>query len=152
MTHKKTKDSAAQRYVDISRSCACGNLRRATRVITALYDSYLRPSSLKATQFGLLITIKTLGAVTITGLAQKSDMDRTTITRNLKVLQDKLLIKFEQTEDRRVKKISLTDRGHEILEAAIPLWENAQNHVIRKFGEDRITSVLHELSEMISRA
>jgi DNA-binding MarR family transcriptional regulator len=141
-----------ERYLDIGRSCACGNLRRAARVITQVYDRFLRPSGLKATQFGLLITIKTLGSVTVTKLAQKSAMDRTTCTRNLRVLEENAFISLEQTEDKRVKKVSLTDKGHEVLEAAIPLWENAQKHVIQKFGEDRITNILHELSEMISRA
>ncbi|UCF84437.1 MAG: MarR family transcriptional regulator [Desulfobacteraceae bacterium] len=138
------------RYIEIARSCACGNLRRASRVITQAYDRFLQPSGLKVTQFIMLMALKMLGPITISKLAEKMLMDRTTCTRNLKGLQEKALISFEQAEDRRMKKVVLTDQGNEMLEKSIPLWEKAQGFILNEVGKQRMTHLLKDLSEMVS--
>jgi DNA-binding MarR family transcriptional regulator len=144
----KNKDMS--RYLEIGRTCACGSLRRASRLTTQVYDNFLQPSGLKITQFIMLMSVKILGPITITRLAQKLLMDRTTCTRNLKGLQEKNLINFEQSEDRRMKKIVLTDQGNEILEQAIPFWEKAQNFLLDKVGENQMASLVKDLSRTVS--
>ena len=146
----KNKDMS--RYLEIGRTCACGTLRRASRLTTQIYDKFLQPSGLKITQFIMLMSVKILGPITITKLAQKLFMDRTTCTRNLKSLQEKNLINFEQSEDRRMKKFVLTDQGNEIIEQAIPLWEKAQNFLLNKVGENQMASLVKDLSRMVSIA
>jgi DNA-binding MarR family transcriptional regulator len=143
------KNQDMSRYLEIGRTCACGSLRRASRLITQVYDNFLQPSGLKITQFIMLMSVKILGPITITKLAQKLLMDRTTCTRNLKSLQEKNLINFEQSEDRRMKKTVLTDQGNEILEQAIPLWEKAQNFLLGKVGENQMASLVKDLSRMV---
>lgn len=144
----KNKDMS--RYLEIGRTCACGTLRRASRLTTQIYDKFLQPSGLKITQFIMLMSVKILGPITITKLAKKLLMDRTTCTRNLKSLQEKNLIIFEQSEDKRMKKIVLTDQGNEIIEQAIPLWEKAQNFLLNKVGENQMASLVKDLSRMLS--
>ena len=143
----KNKDMS--RYLEIGRTCACGTLRRASRLTTQIYDKFLQPSGLKITQFIMLMSVKILGPITITKLAQKLFMDRTTCTRNLKNLQEKNLVNFEQSEDRRMKKIILTDQGNEILEQAIPLWEKAQNFLLDKVGENQMADLVKDLSRVV---
>lgn len=138
------------RYLAIGRSCACGNLRRASRVVTQVYDRFLQSSSLKVTQFILLMAVRMLGPITITRLAEKMFMDRTTCTRNLKGLQEKNFLHFEQPEDKRMKKIVLTHEGNEILEKTIPMWEKAQNFIANEVGKDRMTNLIKDLSKMVS--
>jgi len=53
-----------------TRECICGNLRRATRVVTKLYDDTLKPSGLKLTQFSLLSSLMALGSSTLNELAE----------------------------------------------------------------------------------
>jgi len=144
----KNKDMS--RYLEIGRTCACGTLRRASRLTTQIYDKFLQPSGLKITQFIMLMSVKILGPITIPKLAKKLLMDRTTCTRNLKSLQEKNLIIFEQSEDKRMKKIVLTDQGNEIIEQAIPLWEKAQNFLLNKVGENQMASLVKDLSRMVS--
>jgi DNA-binding MarR family transcriptional regulator len=144
------KNQDMSRYLEIGRTCACGSLRRASRLITQVYDNFLQPSGLKITQFIMLMSVKILGPITITKLAQKLLMDRTTCTRNLKNLKEKNLINFEQSEDRRMKKIVLTDQGNEILEQAIPFWEKAQNFLLDKVGENQMASLVKDLSRTVS--
>jgi DNA-binding MarR family transcriptional regulator len=140
------KNQDMSKYLEIGRTCACGSLRRASQV----YDNFLQPSGLKITQFIMLMSVKILGPITITKLAQKLLMDRTTCTRNLKNLQEKNLINFEQSEDRRMKKIVLTDQGNEILEQSIPLWEKAQNFLLDKVGENQMARLVKDLSRTVS--
>ena len=135
---------------EIGRSCACANIRRAARVITQLYDGFLRPTSLRGTQFGLLMAVRALGPVTVTKLAERTMMDRTTLGRNLGLLEKKELIRIQPGKDQRVREVSLTDQGLEALMKALPLWEKAQTHVVKGLGEERMNNLLKDLSAMVS--
>ncbi len=111
--------------------CACFNLRKATRLATQLYDEKLRPVGLRATQFPLLVTIRLLGPVSVNELAEELVMDRTTLTRNLKPLERDGLIESRPGSDRRVREVLLSAHGHQVLKRAHPLWQEAQEEVVR---------------------
>lgn len=144
----KSLDSA--RCKEIGRSCACYNLRRAARATTRLYDDFLRPSGLRSTQYSMLMVARVLGPVTLTKLAEMTVTERTTLTRNLTILEKKGLIVVEPGKDRRERQVSITERGLEVLMEAIPLWEAAQEHIEQGLGGDRMDSLLKDLSEIIS--
>ena len=144
----KLLDSA--RCKEIGRSCVCYNLRRAARATTRLYDDFLRPSGLRSTQYSMLMVTRVLGPVTLTKLAEMTVTERTTLTRNLTILEKKGLIVIEPGKDRRERQVSITERGLEVLMEAIPLWEAAQAHIEQGLGGDRMDSLLKDLSEMIS--
>jgi len=144
----KSLDSA--RCKEIGRSCACYNLRRAARATTRLYDDFLRPSGLRSTQYSMLMVARVLGPVTLTKLAEMTVTERTTLTRNLTILEKKGLILIEPGKDRRERQVSITERGLKVLMEAIPLWEAAQAHTEQGLGGDRMDSLLKDLSEMIS--
>src|SRR2546428_5932228 len=90
------------------RRCVCGNIRRTDRVLTQFYDEILAPSGLNAPQFGLLATLAEVAPITIHRLAQIMDMDRTTLTRNLKLLRKQHLVHSEEGEDRRMRLVQLS--------------------------------------------
>src|SRR5215510_10299626 len=91
--------------------CVGFNLRRAARLVTQWYDYVLKPTGLKGTQFGLLFAIHHAGRPTFTPLARKMGMDRTTLARNLQVLQRRKLLRIAEGEDRRQQVITLTAKG-----------------------------------------
>lgn len=67
--------------------CTCARLRRLTRRMTALYDRELAPTGLRLTQYSLLATLRREGGavgIAVSDLAAAMDMDRTTLTRNLR--------------------------------------------------------------------
>ncbi len=135
---------------EMGRSCACYKVRKAARAVTKLYDDVLRPSGLRVTQFSLLMATRVMGPVTVVKLAQVMVMDRTTLTRNLQLLETRGLITIKPGEDRREREVNLTAAGMEVLTKAIPLWEEAQNRVKKGLGEERLHDLLRDLSEMIS--
>jgi DNA-binding MarR family transcriptional regulator len=135
---------------EIGRTCACFKVRKAARAITKLYEEVLRPSGLRATQFSLLMATRVMGPVTVVKLAQVMVMDRTTLTRNLQILETRGLITIKPGEDRREREVNLTAEGMEVLAKAVPLWEEAQERVREGLGEERLQNLLGDLSEMVS--
>ncbi len=138
------------RCKQIGRICACYNLRRAARAITRLYDDFLRPSGLRTTQFSVLMTVRLLGPVALTKLAELTVTERTTLTRNLRVLEKKGFIRIEPGKDARERQVSNTEKGQDILMSAIPLWQAAQAHIENGLGDERVGSLLKDLSEIVS--
>lgn len=140
------------RCMEIGRSCACYNLRRAARAITKLYDDFLRPSGLRTTQYSLLMAAKLRGPVTVTKLARLTVTERTTLTRNLTILEKKGLIQIEPGKDRRERRVALTDQGQEALLKAVPRWQMAQEYIEKGLGAERMGGFLKDLSEVVSLA
>jgi DNA-binding MarR family transcriptional regulator len=117
-----------------TRECICGNLRRATRVVTKLYDEMLKPTGLKLTQFSLLSSLMALGSSTLSELAEHMVVDRTTLTRNLEILESRGLVITEQGEDRRERQLRLSEKGMAAVGAAYPLWQAAQSRTMDMVG------------------
>ena len=134
------------------RSCTCFNLRKASRAITQLYDEFLRPVNLRATQFSLLGLLAQTGALRITTLAEAAVMDRTTLKQNLDLLERDGLVRIQPGADARVREVSLTPAARGRLLAALPLWEQAQAHLIGRLGPTRSQRLLADLSAAISAA
>jgi DNA-binding MarR family transcriptional regulator len=125
--------------------CACFNIRKATRVVTQLFDDLMQPSGVRATQFTILVMVAKREAATMTELAESLVMDRTTLTRNLKPLEEQGLIRGVAGIDRRTRSISLTAKGQRILSQALPLWKKAQASVVRHLGSTTFKRMLNDL-------
>lgn len=135
---------------EMGQRCACANLRKAARVVTQLYDEIIRPSGLRGTQFGLLMATRALGPVTVTKLADKAIMDRTTLARNLRLLEKKGLIRIDPGKDQRMREVTLTKQGLEALTKGLPFWEKAQARMVKGLGEERLNNLLENLEAMVS--
>lgn len=132
--------------------CACGNLRKAVRAVTQLYDDSLRPTGLRATQLSVLVETSHLEPVTVRKLAAETVTDPTTTTRNLKILEKQGLIRLVPGDDRREKLVSLTPRGRKSIETAFPHWEKAQARVMKVLGQKRFDRLLEDLSAVLAAA
>lgn len=128
-------------------TCACFNLRKASRVITQHFDEVLKPSGLLATQFTILVALAMSKSATVNELAEKLVMDRTTLTRNLKPLEREGWLKSEPGQDQRTRVITLTANGVTILARALPLWKQAQGTIEETLGQQRWKTLLVHLTE-----
>jgi DNA-binding MarR family transcriptional regulator len=129
-------------------TCMGLHVRRASRILTQLYDAAFRPVGLVPTQFTLLVAIHLLEPVPITRLAQELFTDQTTLTRNIKLLEKRGLVAINPGEDRRIKLACLTSEGQAVLEEALPLWQQAQTEVRQHFGQEKWQMLLSLLSEV----
>src|SRR6478752_416283 len=91
--------------------CTCGELRKAARAITLLYDNAFRSTGLLSTQFNVLQAIYNSDSIRISDLANKLGMDRTTLTRNLSVLERQGFIEISQGKDHRTRFVTVTQKG-----------------------------------------
>lgn len=133
-------------------ACVCTCLRRAARAVTQLYDEAFRPTGYRATQVGILSTLAGLGPVTLSELADEAVTDRTTLTRNLRLLEKKGLVCLECGSDRRERRVCMTQRGSQVLRAAGPVWTRVQEKVIRRIGRERFKRLLGDLSAVVGAA
>jgi len=132
----------------ITWQCACFNSRKAARTVTKLYDDMLAPSGLKATQLTMLGAISILGTAQMSELASLVALDKTTLTRNLKLLQSDGMIAIAAGSDRRVRVVRLTRTGTSALERALPLWRDAQRRMVEHMGEVRWRRLVTDLAEL----
>lgn len=116
--------------------CICTSLRQAAQASTALYDRMLAPSGLKVTMFRLLRRIEASPDVTITRLADLVGLDRSTLGRNLKVLERQGLLELPPHADARARSMVLTPAGKLALERAMPLWAKVQADIKAALGAD----------------
>jgi hypothetical protein len=84
------------KLVEAANACACANFRKASRVIT---------------QYTLMVPVALMGSPIITQLAEEIVIDRTTLTRDLKVLEGKGLVEISPGTDRRTRVVEITDAG-----------------------------------------
>ncbi len=150
---KMVRDTTGQqrgKFAEEAPTCACFNIRKAARAITQLYDDVLRPSGLRVTQFSILAVTKRLGPVTVTRLAEETVTDRTTLTRNLKILAQQRLVRVAPREDRREREITLTDRGRAALARAYPFWKSVQAQVAKGLGPERFRRLLSDLRTTVA--
>jgi DNA-binding MarR family transcriptional regulator len=133
------------------RECTCFNLRKATRVVTQVYDDAMRPTGLRVTQFSLLAHTYAMGPVPLTRLAEAMVTDRTTLARNLEPLVKEGFLRIEDGEDRRSRIISITDNGLGKLTEAYPLWKRTQDEVKKTMGTGEWTEMISTVSRMADR-
>ena len=131
--------------------CACFNTRKTARALGQVYDRALEPSGLKNTQFTALAVADAYDGISITELSKAMAIERTTLTRNLKVLERDGLVKVGPGADGRSRTVRLTAKGKRRLEAALPLWKQAHERMLRDFGANRWKSLQRELDTMRDR-
>jgi len=115
--------------------CACQNLRRATRIVTRIYDQELKKAGLEITQFGLLTALAATGEVNQKRLSEGFVMESTTLTRTLDRMQKRGWIGVKSGADRREHLFSLTPAGKRQIAKAKPHWELAESRFRNELGE-----------------
>lgn len=128
--------------------CNCANVRRAARAITLFYDEVLAPSGLSATQMHQLKQIMRFGPINMSDLAKVMKLDRTTLARNLKPLIAAGFIQVAVGRDSRTRQVSITEHGLRALEAADPLWTNAQEQLQEYMGGEDLQTLIRLLSRI----
>lgn len=116
--------------------CYCAALRTATRKTTAIYDAALAPTGVNLAQFSLLRKIQRAAPVSLSELGRLAELDRSTIGRNVKVLQRMGLARVTPGEDHREATVTLDAGGLVVLREGAPLWDEAQRRIEERLGED----------------
>ena len=117
--------------------CHCIALRKIALKLTKIYDEALIDTGIKVTQYSLLKNIEKIGTPNIKNLAIATQLDRSTLARNLEKLERMKLVFFKFGNDKRNKIISLTTHGKQILTKANISWKTIQDQVSKNLGENK---------------
>ena len=134
-------------FLSLVDSCMCTSIRKIARIITRIYDSHLEPSGLTINQLGLLLTIKgqnELNELSSVGtIGQRLVMEKSTLSRNMRRLEDLGFITIETDPTNRTQKQArVTSKGLETVLDAYKYWDEVQNRIRTKLGKDQFEQLL----------
>lgn len=130
----------------VLRECGSFNLRKASRVVTQLYDDTLQPTGLRSTQVVVLVTLAAERELSMAALARHLLVSPSTLSRNVRPLERDGLVSTRGSGGRG-KTVELTARGNKTLLGALPYWRKAQDRFTTLVG----AGAWEELSEQLAR-
>ncbi|MGE7991428.1 MarR family winged helix-turn-helix transcriptional regulator [Pseudomonas sp. NPDC089554] len=128
--------------------CLCTHLRRAARGVSRHYDEALADVGINVAQFSLLRHVQRLDGPTITGLADAMGLDRSTLGRNLRVLEADGLVSLGEGRDQRNRLVRLTEAGSRCVEQALPAWQRAQQQLVEQLGHEQRDELVRLLERL----
>ena len=136
--------------VEVHDTCLCFRAQKAARSMARRFDAALRPHGLTSGQFSLLNAANREDPATMSEIAALLGTDRTTLTAAVKPLARRGLVSVETgADDRRNRRIDLTDQGRALLARATPVWRDCHRTLDARLGEggaDRLRRDLEALA------
>ena len=134
---------AREKVIDeMARTCLLMRTRLISRVITAIHDEEFRPFGIKSSQLVLLVVISEIEPATRAEIGRYHHQDRSTLTRNLKVILSKGWAEEIQGEARgRSRPIVLTKAGKDLVRNAAPAWRVAEAETKALLGKNGVIAV-----------
>jgi DNA-binding MarR family transcriptional regulator len=135
-------------------SCIATSVRQLSRIVTRVYDDVMRPLGITASQFTLLTQLAARDGITAVEIGGGLDIEKSTLSRNLKRMLALGLIIMDPPAGRRGRGLHLTPKGQAVIKDAYPIWLSAQQRAVAVLGPQcRATlDVLVENAERLSAA
>jgi len=130
--------------------CSGWNSRLAARLITQFVDRELEKTGLSIAQVGLMAEIAAMSDDTLGALAQRTGLEQSTLSRNLRSLERDGLVEIATVAGNlRRRMVWLTETGARRLEAAIPVWRKAQAKLAERLSS-RLARQLADAAQRLS--
>jgi DNA-binding MarR family transcriptional regulator len=130
--------------------CICMHTQRAARALARRFDEAFAPLNLTNGQYSLLMSLSGPAPPGMGALAQALAMDRTTLTSNLKPLQRRGLVEVAvDRNDKRGRKLRLTQAGRRLLAKAVPIWRRSHAKLDRRVSRKKLATIRAGLMELI---
>ena len=126
------------------RGCTNLKLRQLTRRVSQHYDRIVAQADLKTTQYSLLSHVVQLGPIRPGDLAQRMEMDASTLTRNLQPLVAQGWVEVGAGDDARSRLVTATEAGRAKRVEAQREWKRAQLALNERLGVAKVAQ-LHTL-------
>lgn len=119
-----------------STMCLASRVRQLSRIVTRMYDDALRPLGITASQFTLLTQLGQQDGITAVEIGFSLDIEKSTLSRNLKRLLALGMIEMDPPAGRRGRGLHLTPKGQVTIKDAFPMWRDAQARAHAILGTD----------------
>lgn len=133
--------------------CLATRVRQLSRIVTRVYDDALRPLGITASQYTLLAQLAARDGITAVEIGQELDIEKSTLSRNLKRLLVLGHIVMDPPAGRRGRGLHLTPKGQTILSEAYPVWRRAQDRAVDAMGaqsRDILDDLLQQAEKLIA--
>mgnify|MGYP001571190001 CR=1 FL=1 len=135
-----------------SEGCICIDVRTAAQRLTAIYDQAMAASGVSVNQFSLLHLIFSLDTPTLKDLAVASGLDRSTLGRNIRVMEKLGFVTMHIGDDARVRNVRMTSKGSAAFKKAVPMWREVQSRLANKIGPAQHVQFKETLQTLTSSA
>ena len=119
-----------------SASCISARVRQLSRIVTRVYDDAMRPLGITASQFTLLTQLAQQDGITAVEIGHSLDIEKSTLSRNLKRLLALGHITMDPPAGRRGRGLHLTPKGEMVIQQGFLVWREAQTRTIRVMGPE----------------
>ena len=144
-SRKKARTAGSDRQaVDlIVTECLATRTLLLSRTISGLYNEALRPLGLTTAQLTLLVIVAKRGPVSPGEVAKRLNMDKSTLSRNVRLMEDHgwLSVSPDQGQSGRSQSLTIESKGRKLIEKALPLWQGAQERARELLGERGARSI-----------
>lgn len=117
-------------------TCLSTRVRQLSRIITRVYDDAMRPLGITASQYTLLAQLAARDGITAVEIGIDLDIEKSTLSRNLKRLLALGHIVMDPPAGRRGRGLHLTAKGMTVLKDAYPIWQQSQLRANAVMGAD----------------
>ena len=131
-------------------TCTFTVTRQLSRLIARQYDDAVRQFGITATQYVILRDLSR-SKICASMLGQQYDIEKSTVSRNLKRLVSMGHVVIGPPTSRRGRELTITESGRAILQQALPSWTSADLKVCAALPGDTCSVIdtyiecLHDL-------
>jgi len=116
--------------LEVYNRCLCFGTHRAARTLARRFDAAFAPLGISHGQYSLMMSLNRPEPPRLGETAAFLAMDRTTLTANLKPLERLGYVEIiPDKDDKRSRRLILTDAGRKLLAAAVPIWRKTHDEV-----------------------
>ena len=116
--------------------CLGVRISRLHRMVARHFDHALRPLGLTLPQLEILAVLMMRGSLKPSAVADALAVERSTISRNLSVMEKKGWVAIESMPSGRAASVAITQQGVAVLARAKMAWTEAQAYVVHLIGAD----------------
>jgi DNA-binding MarR family transcriptional regulator len=133
-----------------ARLCLGAQVRRITRRLTLAFDRHLGQAGLTLSQFNVLSAILLLeDQATAAEIARQLDADRSTLSRELGLLEERGLIETRLVTGRR-RLLQLSQAGEQLYAEAWAHWQRASEEMDAIYGAERVMRMQQLIREFLA--
>jgi len=128
--------------------CTAASVRRLARRVTSFYEQQMRATGLTLQQYSVLAHLSEQPQ-SMLQLADRLEMDRTTLTRSLETLLDNGWVAKTAGADARQRLLVLTASGKRLRGEAHASWQAAQRALEQLLGREFVADLHRQLDRAL---
>ncbi|MFL6650665.1 MAG: MarR family winged helix-turn-helix transcriptional regulator [Sulfurifustaceae bacterium] len=142
--------STAQTVEVAPLTCTGATVRRLSRRMTSFYERHLQRVGMTLAQYSLLAHLSEQPQ-SLLALSRRMEMDRTTLTRNLKPLVADGWAEEVHSDDARQRLYVLTKTGERVRRNAREAWQAAQLALEKQLGSDFVAGLHKQIDRALAK-